>query len=572
MASLEGIIYTLQMRDRTKDRTVTKQKKTYHANTYTAFEYILMAVGKIAGARRIVPEAAEPYITALQKYFGFSTPEEASLLCAFFNLCDDSRIRVRDIADIYKVHSLDIMYYSDELDDLVRRQFVIRRKDSEGNTSYRITEEVVQQIRNGEMPHSRDVSGLNAMQFCAEIDKLLIRYSHSEMEQEWLEESIRHLLFVNQNLHIAKTLLKYELHFDDMLLLLVIMNEFVNKHDDNITRTDIEDYFDDYMLRHHCYFLETGVHTLMRMELVEHSCSDGQVSPTEWKLTEQTKQDLLKELCIRNAVNRARLTRYDEITKKKLFYNERVTKEVRLLHDLLMPRRMKIVLERMEKEGMRKGFTCIFYGAPGTGKTETVLQLARQTKRDIMLVDVPSIRSKWVGDTEKNIKRVFDNYRAAVLENPMHAPILLVNEADAILCKRNEGGVSGVDKMENAMQNVILQEMEHLEGIMIATTNLTGNLDAAFERRFLWKVEFEKPSPLERQHIWKSMLSGLTRKQALELAKRFDFSGGQIENIARKRIVSDILNNREALDINDVIESCRNELLNKRNIHKIGFK
>ena len=106
---------------------------------------------------------------------------------------------------------------------------------------------------------------------------------------------------------------------------------------------------------------------------------------------------------------------------------------------------------------------------------------------------------------------------------------------------------------------------------MIATTNLTGNLDAAFERRFLYKIEFDKPSPNERKHIWKTFLPDLTDEQATELSKRFDFSGGQIENIARKRIVSDILEDRNELDMDGIIESCQAELLNRKGANRIGF-
>lgn len=573
MANIESVVYSLLYRDRSKDKVAPPRitKPTQSKKTFTIFELILHIVNLIADCGQIVPEQAKPYIGALQNHFGFSSLEEASLLCAFFNLCDDSRIRLRDIAQVYKIHTLNIMNHSDALDDLVKRQFIIRRKESEGNTIFRITEEILQQIRDGEIPHPKNVSGLDVMGFISETDALLERCRRGEIENDDLEESFCHLIEVNKHLHIAKTFLKYDLDFDDLLLLLIFVSRFINMHDDNVVRADLEDYFNISMLRHHAYMLEIGEHTLMDMRVIEHSCCEGQVSPTEWKLTEETKQNLLKELNIKTSANRANLTHFGEIGMKKLYYNEKVTKQVLQLQALLKPRRMKQVLERMEKEGMPKGFGCLFYGPSGTGKTETVLQLARQTKRDILLVDVPNIRSKWVGDTEKNIKRVFDNYRAAVRENPTHAPILFFNEADAILCKRNEGGVSGVDKMENAMQNVILQEMEHLEGIMIATTNLTGNLDAAFERRFLWKVEFEKPSPLERQHIWKSMLSELSKKQALDLAERFDFSGGQIENISRKRLINDIITGRDNLDMESIIESCENELLNKKQTKRIGF-
>lgn len=108
-----------------------------------------------------------------------------------------------------------------------------------------------------------------------------------------------------------------------------------------------------------------------------------------------------------------------------------------------------------------------------------------------MVVDVAQIKSCWVGESEKNIRKAFERYRAYVKEAE-RAPILLFNEADAVLGIRQEGASRAVEKMENSLQNIILQEMEQLDGIMIATTNLTQNLDRAFERRFLYKIEFER--------------------------------------------------------------------------------
>ena len=118
-------------------------------------------------------------------------------------------------------------------------------------------------------------------------------------------------------------------------------------------------------------------------------------------------------------------------------------------------------------------------------------------------------------------------------------------EADAVLGIRQEGASQAVEKMENSIQNIILQEMEQLDGIMIATTNLTQNLDKAFERRFLYKIEFEKPSTEAKSRIWRSMIPTLDERTAAMLAARYDFSGGQIENIARKRTIDIILQGAE---------------------------
>ena len=124
--------------------------------------------------------------------------------------------------------------------------------------------------------------------------------------------------------------------------------------------------------------------------------------------------------------------------------------------------------------------------------------------------------------------------------------------------------------MDNAMQNIILQEIEDLDGILIATTNLTSNLDRAFERRFLYKVEFHKPDTEVKTKIWLSMLQDISEEEARLLSTRFDFSGGQIENIARKRTVDYILSGKYA-SLEEIESYCRTELLNGKAQRRIGF-
>jgi SpoVK/Ycf46/Vps4 family AAA+-type ATPase len=112
--------------------------------------------------------------------------------------------------------------------------------------------------------------------------------------------------------------------------------------------------------------------------------------------------------------------------------------------------------------------------------------------------------------------------------------------------------------------------LENLKGILIATTNLTDNLDKAFERRFLYKIEFSKPDIAVRQMIWRSMIPSMPDEHAQELAKRFDFSGGQIENITRKSTVAFVLSGKEP-SLDDLVMFCKEELLNKETERKIGF-
>ena len=149
-------------------------------------------------------------------------------------------------------------------------------------------------------------------------------------------------------------------------------------------------------------------------------------------------------------------------------------------------------------------------------------------------------------------------------------PILLFNEADALLGTRMNGAQSAVDKMENTLQNIILQEMEDLDGILIATTNLTCNLDTAFSRRFLYKIRFDKPTIEARQHIWHEMIPELSDTESMSLAKSYEFSGGQIENIARKYAINCILHGDCPQRLDTIQSYCKTENIDAKT-SKIGF-
>ena len=148
-------------------------------------------------------------------------------------------------------------------------------------------------------------------------------------------------------------------------------------------------------------------------------------------------------------------------------------------------------------------------------------------------------------------------------------PILFFNEADAIFGKRFENVDTAVAQMLNSIQNIILQEMENIDGIMICTTNLHSNLDPAFERRFLYKIELGNPKEEVRAKIWKSMLRTLNDEQCQILAHKYDFSGGQIENVTRKSTVEYILTGTQT-SLEMVCRFCDEEIFNT-NTRKIGF-
>lgn len=261
----------------------------------------------------------------------------------------------------------------------------------------------------------------------------------------------------------------------------------------------------------------------------------------------------------------------NEIASKKLFYDPALYNEIDFLTQSLNANKFNELQNRLSEKKLAKGVASIFYGSPGTGKTETAYQIAKATGRDIFMVDISQTKSMWFGESEKKVKEIFSNYKNICKRMPL-VPILLFNEADAILNKRHENSNSNVGQTENAIQNILLDELERFEGIMIATTNLQGNLDAAYERRFLFKVKFDKPTVKIKSKIWMDKLNGIDENFALQLGKEFDFSGGEIDNIVRKITMKEVLTGIRP-DNDEIQGLCRREKLlsTKGSGVKLGF-
>ena len=258
----------------------------------------------------------------------------------------------------------------------------------------------------------------------------------------------------------------------------------------------------------------------------------------------------------------------DKIKAKNLYYSDELDKEISFLRDSIQPDAFALLQDRLEEQALPKGVAAIFYGSPGTGKTETVYQLAKATGRDVMQVDISEMKTCWYGESQKLVKGVFTKYER-LCKKAKNLPILLFNEADAIFGKRLENKGSSVDQTENAIQNIILEQMEKQKGIIIATTNLEGSLDPAFERRFLFKVKFERPSLEAKIHIWMDKLNGLSEDAAKVLAESYNLSGGEIDNVVRKVTMNRVLTGA-GYSLDYLKELCGQEKFSKQ--HKVvGF-
>ena len=494
------------------------------------------------------------------------TPKQAVLL----SIClrrGPRRVDFGDIASHLDISNIRALSFSDEINALIHAKY-LKFHDAKDEDEFDVPVPVIRALKNNEMPEQPRRTGLSAAELFEFLDGLFEDLDNSAILPGDLYHELKDLFSQNRELGFVAELNALNLdRFTDFMVLTFLCHRLVNKDDDEITYGQIEDVY-----RHKSDFYEEkamfkeGSHPLIQQGLVEHVCEDGQANTSRIHLSNKAKSVLLRSA----EKTMGGLIKPETLAEKALFYTAKNAPQVDELHSFLMPDRYNEIRSRMKDSGFRSGFACLFYGAPGTGKTETVYQLARQTGRSIMAVNVPDIKSKWVGESEKNIKEVFDRYRLAVQRSEI-APILLFNEADAIIGIRREGATSAVDKMENSIQNIILQEIENLDGILIATTNLTQNLDPAFERRFLYKICFEKPDASVREKIWHTMLPALSEEQCATLASAYDLSGGQMENVARKFSINAILYGGEKSPMDILHAYCNAERLDNHIIRRIGF-
>jgi hypothetical protein len=523
-------------------------------------------------------EKAKIHIKALSEWFHLSALQSV-IYAQFLTRFEDSAIYLREIAASFNLTSLEMLPFLNEFEELERKKLLFCRRPPEGDSvSYRIPTEAIESLRFNKPYVVETYKNVSIDEFFDVLDKLFDRRGNSEISYEAFVEELNILIDNNTRLILTQKLKALQLARDDLVLFLRFCQRFVNYNDENIGVSDIGGIFNNASYRNITRALFDGEHELLKRGLIEkierdEDADDFFGDSEHFTLTLETRESLFAEMSLKlkKLEWKDSLILSANITPKQMFYNKNESERVRELTSILTRNNFKDVQKRLAEKGLRSGFACLFSGAPGTGKTETAYQLARKTERDLLPVNITDIQSKWVGESEKNLKTIFDNYRSAV-KNLEHTPILLFNEADAVISRRFELDVQSrsTDQMMNSLQNIILEEMEKLSGILIATTNFFQNMDKAFERRFLYKIDFKKPGLSVRQAIWQNMSPELSSDDVKTLAQQFDFSGGQIENIARKSITDYVLYGRTP-SFERITLFCKEEFLTKPDEKLLGF-
>ncbi|MGR9044357.1 MAG: ATP-binding protein, partial [Gammaproteobacteria bacterium] len=203
----------------------------------------------------------------------------------------------------------------------------------------------------------------------------------------------------------------------------------------------------------------------------------------------------------------------------------------------------------MQEWGMKKkykpGYRALFYGPPGTGKTLTATLLGKQTGKDVFRIDLSRIISKYIGETEKNLSRLFER-----AENKDW--ILFFDEADALFGKRTDIR-DAHDKYANQEVAYLLQRIESYNGLVILASNQRANIDEAFTRRFQAIIHFPMPRAEERAEIWRKTIPEQISIQGdidwQKIANRYEMSGASILNVTHYCALEMLANDKPFLDL-----------------------
>ena len=548
-------------------------------NTFTLASALDQIVGEISSS------SLDAYLSSEHAELAFAcdtlniTPIQASLFAVILEKSGDDLASTKDLMCTLSISKIRILGLKKDFDELTKKKLIVTRTRRSGSVGYRVSQSVVTAIQDNVPIEPEQLSGLSTRAIFSKLHSIFADVAGGNSTSGIALQEICDIMNSNSENPFVQTCIEHGLQNlnspDETLLMFYMLHRNVSFGDNDFSVDEFKKVLDDpFGFNDNLYDLIcNGESNLQKRGLMEFKCENGLENREGLQVPESVLNEILADLGgvtskPKAAIPKDELVAHSSIKSKMMFYNDEEGEQVDRLTELLMPEKFTQIQERLKQKGYRPGVCALFYGAPGVGKTETVMQIAKATGRDIFMVDM-AIKSKWIGESEKNLKQLFKTYRTLVRESDV-APILLFNEADAIFGKRvTEETVS--EKLNNTLQNILLQEMESLEGILIATTNMTESFDKAFERRFLYKVLFKTPSVGVKAKIWKSMVEDITERDAERLASEYSFTGGQIENITRKLDVDYILSG-SAPDMDKILDLCKSESIqNEKQKQKIGF-
>ncbi|EAH7984543.1 AAA family ATPase [Campylobacter upsaliensis] len=409
------------------------------------------------------------------------------------------------------------------------------------------------------------------LSFARHSEYYAVLKSHIKEFEKYIKECLKLSKFHNVLNAIFK---EHALNAKEQILFLALLKEeYTLSHENSSTREQnallnlISE--NELELRQNKKLLEDDSKLLNLIEYDEYLNAFGELSKSffisdevlERVINSPTKQN--QKLKLESLVKEQEIF---ELIEPNIDINDIIMPEnTKELLSNILKQKDKKVLERLSLWGIKSSKNIeakiIFYGPPGTGKTMSAFGVAKAMKKAVLSFDCSKILSKWVGESEQNVRKIFDTYKN-IANSCKQSPILLLNEADQFLSTRIEGG-SGSDKMHNQMQNIFLEQIERFSGVLIATTNFLESLDSAFSRRFDLKIEFKKPDFKDRLKMWEKFLpqnADFEEAFELETLAKYELSGAQILMVVKNTALKTAISKDGIFTMRAFLESIQKEL------------
>lgn len=272
-----------------------------------------------------------------------------------------------------------------------------------------------------------------------------------------------------------------------------------------------------------------------------------------------------------------RIKNFSEIKPETLFYSDDITTQIENISKALLPENLKKIQQKLENMNLGKGIIISLSGAPGVGKTSLAMQLCRKSERNVCEVNMANMRSCWVGESEKNVQQMFDEYQKIVEDckkSAQNIPVLFMNEADTLLSVRHNLTPTSNSYSDNQVQNILLTNLENFEGILILTSNFEvngekrTNFDEAFSRRITFKLSVPESTEDVRCKILTQKY--LVSKEEAEKLAKYNLQPGAISNVFKEAAILEVISEKNKLSFSEKEKLFKNEV-GKSITTKIGF-
>jgi AAA+ superfamily predicted ATPase len=556
--------------------------KEEKALNFNAIE-LISSIAKVVRNSELSDEVLEKvsqHCETLAEYLSVNK-QQAMLFAVIFVLYSKlPSVNLRDLYSFIGADYIDALRFKNDLGVLLKNELIEseeyyskqRRKRNLINTGLIIPESVINSTYTNCKLQQKQVEKLDIYEFCDTVTAYINDRYEDKIDTNDLFRYIKELEEANTEIEGIEYLLKMRLLIEERILLYVMIYDMTTTANFTSIERILKAIYDNARQRMNKFreliFKKNVLFDLEYVNLHEAKFSND----AQLELTSFCMEILLGEDAILYQVKKKNkdILSHEEIKPVELFFDGKLKQEIDFLSESLKNENFVELKYRLTAKNMVSAINGILYGAPGTGKTELCFQLAKKTGRDIFQVDLSQTKDLYFGESEKKVKEIFIRYNNLLSKSEV-APILMINECDGLFSRRLTNTQRSTDQTINTIQNILLEELEKFQGILLCTSNLVENLDSAFERRFLFKIEFQKPSIEVKLKIWKSKLNWIDDDFAKQLAKSHDLSGGQIDNIVKKIILNEVISGN--LPSNDEInEFCKAETILKKTMNKIGYK